>query len=229
MNTVSARNKRATHLFRVCYLLASLGKGLYQSFLKGCILNTAPHIVFSLPVFWLLLLLLHTFFNLQKWFHKIPKSGAVIAVPRVRAFPSTGEGSIFIYFLFPGALWPPQSKQKGNVLFSSEPQMLLIYFSPEPTVIYHFSLFSLLPPLPSTTNCTQVATWQGSLGLPEPLLLPVNVSGWMVTRRGYNLRVKQKNNLVIPGISVKHSQHVLFKKPVNNDSRTFVLERDTHD
>lgn len=28
-------------------------------------------------------------------------SGAVISVPRVRAFPSTGEESIFIYFSIP--------------------------------------------------------------------------------------------------------------------------------
>lgn len=131
---VNNRNKTGTHLIRVCYLFYSLGKGLWNHSWKTAFPNTVCHICFffflSLLVFFLLLFYFILFFNLQKWFHKIFKSGAVISVPRVRAFPSTGEGSIFIYFLFPGALWPPppDSKQKGNVLFSSEPQMFLILF-----------------------------------------------------------------------------------------------------
>lgn len=141
---VSGRNKVATYLLRLGYLGACLGKGQCTSSLKDCIPeHSMPHFLWSPGVS----VVVAAFFNLQKWFYKIPKSGAVTAVPRVRALPSTGEGSIFIYFLSPGALWPPQSKQTGNVLFSSEPQMLLIYFSPEPTAIYHFSPLSLLPPL----------------------------------------------------------------------------------
>lgn len=111
-----------------------------------------------------------------------------------RASPLTGEGSIFIYLLFPGALWPPKSRQKGNVLFSSEPQTLLVYFSPEHTVIYRLSLFSLLPPLPASHNCSQVAAWPGrQLRSPRTRLLPVRM--WVDGQSPERLQLERKGNI----------------------------------
>ena len=186
MTMVSNRNKRAIHLIRVCCLFFRLGKNYISQ-------QSISQFSFSLWMFLLLLLLLLLTFksgftrssNLEPSF-QFPEPEHLLGWVR--------DQFLFIFYSLEHSD-PPHSKQKGNVLFSSEPQMLLMLFFSRTYSNLPFQPFwsspsssSLLP----QTVARQLPDKARSSGLPEPLFLPVNVSGWTVTRKGYDSRVKTK-------------------------------------